>query len=82
MNAIEFQLKYGYRECGKCCGNCKWGNGIGYDGETDCFHPLLQEGNDRKGLCKSLYDVRGWCMSVYPICVCDNWEKEEENEEN
>ena len=82
MNAIDFQLKYGYRGCGKCCANCKWGDGIDYDGMTSCFHPLLQEGNDKNGLHKKLYEEnRGWCMSAYPVCVCDNWEKEE-NEEN
>ena len=76
MNSNEFKSKYGYRRCEKCCGNCKWGNGIDYDGGTDCFHHLLQEGNDKNGLRKTLYDEnRGWCMSAYPIYVCDNWEK-------
>lgn len=81
MNAIDFQLKYGYRLCEKCCGNCKWGDGIDYDGGTDCFHPLLQQeegkGNGGSGLRKKLFEEnRGWCMNAYQICVCDNWEGE------
>ena len=77
MNASEFKTKYGYRRCEKCCALCRWGNGIGFDGETDCFHPLLQNGNDKDGLRESPYENRGWSMNAYPVYVCDNWEKRE-----
>ena len=60
MTWQEFKVAHNFRTADRCCENCKHGL-VGWEGECDCRHPLLDDYIGCKG--ETISDV------------CDLWER-------
>lgn len=60
MTAEEFKKANNFRQCERCCGNCRLWRDHMYEGDGDCVHP----------------DVKDNFLCTQADDVCDKWEKD------